>query len=228
MRREFSRSRTTLEARRDSRNATTAVRRYQVATGCADIVGRDGPRCDCHLTSQESPPALPGAPRAASSRKGDRARIARLARTVAIVRDSLPEVPLMLGGGGRRMLSLAAQQADIVSIVAENASGVAPTLGDAATLERSRERVDWVRAEAGSRFDALELHMRVYGAADESQASEISPSDAAASPFLLVRPARAMADKLLRLRDELGFSYFTLSERFTDEFAPVIAMLADA
>jgi hypothetical protein len=115
-----------------------------------------------------------------------------------------------------------------VSIVAETASGVATTLGGAATLERSRERVDWVRAEAGSRFDALELHMRVYGAADESQASEISPSNAAASPFLLVRPARAMADKLLRLRDELGFSYFTLSERFTDEFAPVIAMLADA
>ncbi len=52
--------------------------------------------------------------------------------------------------------------------------------------------------------------------------------DAAASPVVLVRPARAMADKLLRLRDELGFTYFTVSERFTDEFARVIGLLAKA
>ena len=133
----------------------------------------------------------------------------------------------MLGGGGRRMLSLAARQADIVSVAVQNSSGTAPTLGGAATLERSGERVEWVRSEAGARFDALQLHMRVFAAADEPQAEGLSADDAAASPFVLVRPARAMADKLLRLRDELGFSYFTVSERFTDEFARVIELLAN-
>ena len=154
-------------------------------------------------------------------------RIARLAHTVTIVRDALPDVPLMLGGGGRRMLSLAARQADIVSVAVQNASGTAPTLGEAATFERSRERVAWVRSEAGARFESLQLHMRVFAAADEPQVQGVSADDAAASPFVLVRPARAMADKLLRLRDELGFSYFTVSERFTDEFALVIELLAD-
>jgi probable F420-dependent oxidoreductase len=156
-----------------------------------------------------------------------RERIARLEQTVAIVRGALPEVPLMLGGGGRRMLSLAARQADIVSVTAPNASGTAPTFGDAATVERSRERVDWVRAEAGARFDSLELHMRVFAASDEPQVRGLSADAAEASPFVLVRPARAMADKLLRLRDDLGFSYFTVSERFTDDFAPVIELLAE-
>jgi probable F420-dependent oxidoreductase len=152
-------------------------------------------------------------------------RIGRLARTVAIVRGALPGVPLMLGGGGRKMLALAAQQADIVSIVAENSSGVAPSMGDAATLERTRERVEWVRSQAGERFNALELHMRVYAAADEPQAAALPASDIEASPFVLLRDPRAMADKVLRLRDDLGFSYFTVSERFTEAFARVIDLL---
>ena len=77
-------------------------------------------------------------------------------------------------------------------------------------------------------FDAIELHMRVFTAANEPQAAGLTADDATASPHVLVRPARAMADKLLRLRDELGFTYFTVSERFTDEFARVISLLAKA
>jgi probable F420-dependent oxidoreductase len=153
-------------------------------------------------------------------------RIASLAQTVAIVRDALPEVPLMLGGGGPKMLSLAARVADIVSVVSPNRAGVTPVLGDDATYARVGDRVAWVRAQAGSRIDAIELHMRVFTAADEPQAAGLTADAAAASPHVLVRPARAMADKLLRLRDELGFSYFTVSERYTDEFARVINLLA--
>jgi len=155
-------------------------------------------------------------------------RIARLAETVAIVRNAVPSVPLMLGGGGRRMLALAAQQADIVSVVIENSSGIAASLGEGATLARVRERVEWVREEAGVRVDAIELHTRVFAAADEPQAAGLSADDAGASPHVLVKPARAMADKLLRLRDELGITYFTVSERFADEFARVMGLIAKA
>jgi probable F420-dependent oxidoreductase len=155
-------------------------------------------------------------------------RIARLAESIALVRDALPTVPLMLGGGGRRMLALAAREADIVSVVIENSSGVAELLGESATIERVRERIAWVRGDAGARLTDLELHTRVFSAADEPQAAGLSADDAAASPHVLVRPARAMADKILRLRDELGFSYFTVSERYADEFAPVIHLLEKA
>ena len=127
----------------------------------------------------------------------------------------------------KKMLSLAAREADIVSVVAENPSGVTPTLGDATTIERTRERVEWVRTQAGTRFGDLELHVRVFAAVDEPQVGGLAADEATLSPYLLVRPARAMADKMLRLRDALGFSYFTVSERFTDEFARVIELLAN-
>ena len=154
-------------------------------------------------------------------------RIARLARTIEVLRaEQQYDVPLMLGGGGPKMLALAAQTADIVSVVSPNVPGAAPVLGEEATLARVGERVEWVRAQAGARFDEIELHMRVFAAAHEPQAAALAPHDAAASPHVLVRPARAMVDKLLRLRDELGFTYFTVSERFTDEFARVISLFA--
>jgi probable F420-dependent oxidoreductase len=156
-------------------------------------------------------------------------RIERLARAIEVLRaEQRYRVPLMLGGGGRKMLALAAHAADIVSVVMENASGVALALDDGATLDAMRARVAWAREAAGTRWDDIELHTRLFSAADEPSAAGLSVDDAAASPVVLVRPARAMADKLMRLRDELGFSYFTVSERFTDEFARVITLLAKA
>jgi probable F420-dependent oxidoreductase len=153
-------------------------------------------------------------------------RIARLAETVAIVRKTVPNVPLMLGGGGLKMLALAAEHADVVSVVMQNAAGVAVALDDGVSLDAMRARVEWARDVAGARWNEIELHTRIFSAADEPSAAGLTAAAAAASPVVFVRPARAMADKILRLRDELGFTYFTVSERFTDEFARVIGLLA--
>ena len=154
------------------------------------------------------------------------ARIERLAAAVAQMRVALPStVPIMLGGGGRKMLGLAAREADIVSIVTENTTGVAVTLGEDASAARVRERVNWVNENASGRSFAPELHTRIFAAADERYVSEMPVDEATASPHVLIRPARAMADKLLHLRDQYGLSYFTVSERFIDEFVPVIEML---
>jgi hypothetical protein len=35
-----------------------------------------------------------------------------------------------------------------------------------------------------------------------------------------------VADQLLRTRDELGLSYFTVSQRFMEQLAPVIERIA--
>jgi probable F420-dependent oxidoreductase len=156
-------------------------------------------------------------------------RIERLARTVEVLRaEQRHRVPLMLGGGGRKMLALAARSADIVSVVMENSTGVAVALDEGAALDAMRARVEWVREVAGPRVNDIELHTRIFSATNEPTAAGLSPEDAASSPVVLVRPARAMADKLLRLRHELGFSYFTVSERFIDEFARVITLLSKA
>lgn len=69
-----------------------------------------------------------------------------------------PHPPLVIGGGSRRVLSLAGREADIVSInVKTTAAGWLDF--DSITAERTAEKVGWVREAAGARFDALELNM---------------------------------------------------------------------
>lgn len=153
-------------------------------------------------------------------------RMARLAEVVRALRVALrPDMPFLLGGGGRRMLELAAREADIVSIVTANRDGVAGGLGGDATLAATREKVGWIRAAASDRFDALVLNTRVFAAEGDDVTAPLG-AEAATSPHVLVRPAQAMADKLLRLRDETGISSVTVSARFLDEFAPVVELLS--
>lgn len=154
-------------------------------------------------------------------------RIDRLAALVPRLRAALrPGLPVLLGGGGRRMLELAGRVADIVSIVTANPGGAAGGIGPDATLAGVAEKAGWVRAAAGDRSDGLELQTRVFAAEGDDAVAALG-SDAAASPFVLVRPAQAMADKLMHQRDVAGISYVTVSARFVDEFAPVIDLLAD-
>ena len=69
----------------------------------------------------------------------------------------------MIGGGAPRVLRTAGQLADIVSFNFNNSTG---TLGSAsvasATVERTKEKIQWVREGAGDRFDELELEVGAY------------------------------------------------------------------
>ena len=62
-----------------------------------------------------------------------------------------PGPPLIIGGGGKRVLSFAAQHADIVSINVNlrEGTGGAETAADA-TPERTRQKIAWVKEAAGS------------------------------------------------------------------------------
>jgi len=152
-------------------------------------------------------------------------RLERLAALVPAVRAALgPGVRIVLGGGGRRMLTLAAREADVVSIVAPNRAGRSDPLGPDGTRDAFAARVALVRSAAGERATFPELHTRVF--ATEAQAAQrMGAGDAAASPMVMLATAGAMADKLLRLRDDLGLSYFTVSAAFLDDFAPVLERL---
>lgn len=153
-------------------------------------------------------------------------RIDRLAAVVDAVRAGLgPVVPLMLGGGGRRMLGLAARVADIVGIVTVNRGGMAGGLGESGTWAATQEKVAWIREAAGDRFADLELNVRVWAA--EADAAASLGTEAARSPHVMAPTPRAMADKLLRQRDETGISYVTVSVGFLDDFAPVMELLRD-
>jgi probable F420-dependent oxidoreductase len=146
-------------------------------------------------------------------------------------------VPIVLGGGGRKMLSLAGRLGDIVSVATENNGRSDPAiLGPGVRRAAVADQIGWVRAAAGERFDQIELNLRVritaVGTDREAEARaaaegmDCTADDLLGSPFCLLGSVGEVADQLLRTRDELGISYFTVSQRHMEQLAPVLARVA--
>jgi probable F420-dependent oxidoreductase len=140
-----------------------------------------------------------------------------------------PRLPIMVGGRQRRTLSLAAREADIVSISLLDrpvAGKSPPSFG---------EKVSWVRSAAGDRFSELQLHVNasVVSVTDD-------PGDAVAafaartgqpleeartSPGVLAGSVDAIVEKLHASREQYGVTYWVVHARNMDAFARVIAKL---
>lgn len=143
-------------------------------------------------------------------------------------------IPFVLGGGGRTMLSLAARQADTVSIATNNSTRTSER-GHHTRLSRASiaEQVGWIRSAAGDRFASLELNVRVMGVAIGGDPHEgagrlarelgCEAPDLVDSPFVWVGSAAHVAERIARDRDELGISYFTLSQRHATQAGAIVA-----
>lgn len=144
---------------------------------------------------------------------------------------------LVIGGGGRRILTLAGQYADVVSVVPSLAAGhIGPEVAAEAVLDRYQDRVRWARDAAGDRADDLELQcwtatVQVVPNANEIFESlapifDLTPDQLRAAPLALIGTAPEIAETLRKRREELGFSYIVVHEAEMDALAPVIAELA--
>ncbi|NED63240.1 LLM class flavin-dependent oxidoreductase, partial [Streptomyces sp. SID10244] len=71
-----------------------------------------------------------------------------------------PRPPIAVGGGGPKMLALAAKHADIISVAPSTTRDGKMKLSDM-TIERTAERVDRIREAAGDRFDEIELNWTI-------------------------------------------------------------------
>ena len=149
-----------------------------------------------------------------------------------------PGPPLLIGGGGPKMLSLAAAEADIVSINPAIPKGYVDASASRevtpAELDRKTERLG---KAAGSRLADLELNILVFGtnvgqdaaASREATAQlfRIDVADLDDSPYVWVGSAEQVADQLRAARDRWGVSYFVLQgEGAMNLAAPVVAELA--
>jgi probable F420-dependent oxidoreductase len=151
-----------------------------------------------------------------------------------------PHPPFFVGGGGRRTLSLAGREADIV--------GLAPRILangriDAAsiTLAAAREKIEWVREAAGDRFDSLEFNIypstwpvtvtddlhsearRVIDALRSRTGVELTEEEVIDSPHLFIGSVDRLVEKFLQLREELGISSVLLGD--LGELTPVLERL---
>jgi probable F420-dependent oxidoreductase len=145
--------------------------------------------------------------------------------------------PLVIGGGSKRILTLAGQRADIVSIVPSLAAGViGPDMAQGAVIEKYSERVGWARAAAGDRAGDLELQcwtavVQVVPNAAElfesfAPAFNLTADQLRAAPLALIGSTEEITETLQKRREELGFSYIVVHEAEMDALAPVIAALA--
>ena len=149
--------------------------------------------------------------------------------------------PIIVGGGGKRVLTEAALRADIVGLNASlHAGSVGPETALSALGERFLERRNWVEEAAGDRFPEIELQMNTFMTAVTNTTSEanemfegmapmfgLSPEQARTIPMVLAGTISDVCDQLHRYRELYSTSYWVIHEGEVDAMAPVVAKLTD-
>jgi len=149
---------------------------------------------------------------------------------------------LCIGGGGRRMLTIAARVADIVAVNATMTSGeLDASVAATASPQAFDEKLGWVRAAAvaAGRFDDIELQchcpfVQITTSDEERDAllEAMAPAfgstaaDARDIPLALVGRVDEIVETLRRRRDRWGFTYTVVPDDAMEGMAPVVARLA--
>ena len=142
-----------------------------------------------------------------------------------------PHPPLLIGGRQKRMLSFAAQEADIVSI-----SMLDPRGPDLPKPPAFAEKVRWVKEAAGERYGAIELHANAGGLqvtddaesaiAEAAQRLRIDPEEVLLNPANLIGSVDSIVEQIEAWRETCGLNYIVFPVRKMMEAAPIVARLA--
>ena len=149
-----------------------------------------------------------------------------------------PRIPILIGGGGPRMLRIAAREADIVGLLTQF-DGHGRPMASQATEAQTAHKVAIIRDAAGSReaFERLELNVLVASAgligsgsspfgSVASAIKAVAPRVVGGTPYLLHGTLGQVRETLLRRRERLGISYYIWSARAVETMAAVVEALA--
>jgi probable F420-dependent oxidoreductase len=148
-----------------------------------------------------------------------------------------PHPPIIIGGGGKKVLSLAGRQADIVGINANAARGYLDEALEVKSLvEHVDEMVGWVKDAAGDRYPELELQCLFsyclvgddIGPGAERIASDVGLplSEVVKVPTVAIGSVEEIIDEFQARRDRWDISYYVVMADDAEAFAPVVAALA--
>ncbi|NUR25284.1 MAG: TIGR03621 family F420-dependent LLM class oxidoreductase [Catenulispora sp.] len=154
-----------------------------------------------------------------------------------------PHPPLFLGGGGKRLLTLAAREAQIIGLAPRIIPGDVPGLdAPSITAAATEEKIAWIREAAGDRFADIELNTYATGApmtvtsstraklqerADQIHAKtgvELTVEELMESPHVFIGSRKELTAKFIALRERFGISSFLVND--VEAMAPVIEELA--
>jgi probable F420-dependent oxidoreductase len=150
-----------------------------------------------------------------------------------------PHPPLLIGAAGKRMLSIAAREADIIGFqTVSTAHGVMADDPSGRLAPAVTARVEQVRQVAGARFDRIELSMvaTVVLAEERRPAAErfarergwagISAEQVLEMPSVFIGSIEQIVDEMRARRDRYGFSYYVVLDRAMQTVAPIVGRLA--
>jgi probable F420-dependent oxidoreductase len=152
-----------------------------------------------------------------------------------------PHPPIFIGGGGRRTLTLAGREANIVGL-APRILGEQRADPHSITWAATEEKLAWVREAAGERFGELEFNVypsqwpitltddlhgearKVIDRMRDRTGIELSEDEVIASPHIFIGSIERFVEKFQELRARLGISSFMVGS--LDELGPVVERLA--
>ncbi|MDQ3854833.1 MAG: TIGR03621 family F420-dependent LLM class oxidoreductase [Chloroflexota bacterium] len=140
-----------------------------------------------------------------------------------------PRPPILIAARGKRALSLAGREADIVALGVHGSEGARGLF----------EKVELVREAAGDRSGQVELNLNLLAVVGEGEVPpqvrgrvrafhgvHLEDLVGERSPLIVAGDADDMCDQLIELRARYGVSYVMVADDMMEDFAPVVARLA--
>ncbi|GAC1459563.1 MAG: LLM class F420-dependent oxidoreductase [Candidatus Limnocylindrales bacterium] len=136
-------------------------------------------------------------------------------------------IPLLIGGGGPRILRLAARVANIVAFVPRSLAGGGLDPADFAVgpMDGKIQRLESAVVEAARSDGGPERSVLLFGLIDRSGAASdarLPPELSASSPYALVGDPGAMVELMHERRERWGLTYYVCFARDLERFAPVV------
>ena len=147
-----------------------------------------------------------------------------------------PHPPIVLGGGGRRMLGLAAREGDIVSVNYKLDEGrVNRKLVRTGFAEATDEKLAWIKEAAGDRLSQIELGVTIFVANVTDDRDVVAgamaaglgaePKDVLDMPHFLIGTIEQIVEDLVARRERYGISYVVVPGEAAESLAPVVERL---
>ena len=149
-----------------------------------------------------------------------------------------PHPPFLLGGGGKKMLSLAGREADIAHINFNLGEGkINPMLVRTGMAAATDEKVSWIKEAAAERFEEIELGLTIFRASVTEDRNVVAaafapmmeidqPSDVLDMPHFLLGTVSQIVEDLEARRKRFGVSHIVFPDDAADDLAPVVERLA--